>query len=79
MTNEMSKLTKRLAFAMAEMVNSKDKSVEALGVFMGLGMALGMCCQLVTGRPVTSEKPMDVLKWAISLPRDSDEPKATLN
>ncbi len=79
MTNEMSKLTKYLAFAMAEMVNSKDKSVEALGVFMGLGMALGMCFELVTGRSAKGEKPADVLKWAISLPRDSDEPKVTLN
>ncbi len=79
MTREMDNLTKRLAFAMAEMVNSKDKSKEALGVFIGLGMALGMCFELVTGHSVKDKKPMDVLKWAISLPRDSDEPKVTLN
>lgn len=73
MTNDLIKVTKMIARQMVQLSAGKDKNTEILGVFMGLGIALGHCYTISTGNPCGKMKPQDIIKWAAALPLDKDE------
>lgn len=73
MTNDLIKVSKMIARQMAQLSAGKDKNTEILGVFMGLGIALGHCYTIATGNPWGKMKPLDIIKWAVALPLEKDE------
>lgn len=78
MSNDLTRVTKQIAEQMARLAGEKDKSVEILGIFMGLGLALGHCYTTATGRPFNSVKPIDIIRWALDLPLDRREKRVSL-
>lgn len=78
MSHDLQRVTLRIAKQMASLRDSQvPKDPKGLAVFMGLGLALGMCYEQGTGKSFQQEKPTEILKWALSL-RDEVPQKVRL-
>ena len=83
MSNDLAKVSKRIAKQMAELSQGdlgllKENNPKLLEVFMGLGIALGYCYEAGTGQSMTRMKPHEMLRWAIDLPLEKGEKRIIL-
>lgn len=68
MSEDLQRVAKRIARQMASLQDgSIPQDAKGLALFMGLGLALGMCFEQATGVSFQTRKPQEILKWALAL------------
>jgi len=66
------RITRRVV---AYMLSVAEQQVD-LAFFQGLGMALAVCFEEMTGSTAKNKKPQDLMQWALALP-DEKYPRVT--
>jgi hypothetical protein len=68
------RIAKRVVFEMVKISEHapQDEQRQRMQFFMGLGISLAFCFEEITGKSARSEKPLDLMKWALALPLPAD-------